>query len=133
MAVVKSKPTSAGRRFVVKVVEPELHKGKPYAALLEKKSKTGGRNNAGRITTRHKGGGHKQHYRLIDFKRNKDGIAGKVERVEYDPNRTANIALMQRAAKRKRQAMNQRNWQDCLIICKKSPYPAMEVKKPLSG
>jgi len=94
MAVVKSKPTSAGRRFVVKVVEPDLHKGKPFAALLEKKTKTGGRNNAGRITTRHKGGGHKQHYRIIDFKRNKDGIPAKVERLEYDPNRSAHIALL---------------------------------------
>jgi large subunit ribosomal protein L2 len=94
MAVVKSKPTSAGRRFVVKVVDSELHKGKPFAALLEKKSKTGGRNNAGRITTRHRGGGHKQHYRVIDFKRNKDGIPAKVERLEYDPNRSANIALL---------------------------------------
>ena len=94
MAVVKSKPTSAGRRFVVRVVDSELHKGKPFAALLEKKSKTGGRNNAGRITTRHRGGGHKQHYRIIDFKRNKDGIPAKVERLEYDPNRSANIALL---------------------------------------
>ena len=94
MAVVKSKPTSAGRRFVVKVVDSELHKGKPFAALLEKKSKTGGRNNAGRITTRHRGGGHKQHYRVIDFKRNKDGIPAKVERLEYDPNRSAHIALL---------------------------------------
>jgi large subunit ribosomal protein L2 len=94
MAVVKSKPTSAGRRFVVKVVEAELHKGKPNAALLEKKTKTGGRNNAGRITTRHRGGGHKQHYRVIDFKRNKDSIPAKVERLEYDPNRSAHIALL---------------------------------------
>ena len=94
MAVVKSKPTSAGRRFVVRVVDSELHKGKPFAALLEKQSKTGGRNNAGRITTRHRGGGHKQHYRIIDFKRNKDGIPAKVERLEYDPNRSANIALL---------------------------------------
>jgi large subunit ribosomal protein L2 len=94
MAVVKSKPTSAGRRFVVKVVESELHKGKPFAALVEKKSQTGGRNNAGRITTRHRGGGHKQHYRVIDFKRNKDGIPAKVERLEYDPNRSAHIALL---------------------------------------
>ena len=94
MAVVKTKPTSAGRRFVVKVVEPDLHKGKPFAALVEKKSKTGGRNNAGRITTRHRGGGHKQHYRVIDFKRNKDGIPAKVERLEYDPNRSAHIALL---------------------------------------
>ena len=94
MAVVKAKPTSPGRRFVVKVVNPDLHKGAPYAPLLEKKSKTGGRNNAGRITTRHIGGGHKQHYRLVDFKRNKDGIPAVVETIEYDPNRTAYIALV---------------------------------------
>ncbi len=94
MAIVKCKPTSAGRRHVVKVVNNELHKGKPHAALLDKKSKTGGRNNAGRITTRHIGGGHKQHYRIVDFKRNKDGVPAKVERLEYDPNRSANIALV---------------------------------------
>jgi large subunit ribosomal protein L2 len=94
MAIVKCKPTSAGRRHVVKVVNNELHKGKPHAALLDKKSKSGGRNNAGRITTRHIGGGHKQHYRIIDFKRNKDGVPAKVERLEYDPNRSANIALV---------------------------------------
>lgn len=94
MAVIKSKPTSAGRRFVVRVTNNELHKGAPYAPLLSKKSKSGGRNNTGRITTRHVGGGHKQHYRHIDFKRTKDGIPGKVERLEYDPNRSANIALI---------------------------------------
>ncbi len=95
MAVVKAKPTSAGRRFVVKIVTPELHKGEPYAPLLVKKSKNGGRNNYGRVTTRHQGGGHKQHYRLVDFKRvDKDGIPAKVERLEYDPNRTAHIALI---------------------------------------
>ena len=94
MAIVKSKPTSPGRRFVVRVVNPDLHKGEPYAPLLEKKSKSGGRNNAGRITTRHVGGGHKQHYRVIDFRRNKDGIPAVVERIEYDPNRTAYIALV---------------------------------------
>ena len=94
MAIVKSKPTSAGRRFVVKVVTDDLYKGKPHAPLLEKKSRSGGRNNQGRITTRHKGGGHKQHYRLIDFKRNKDGIDGTIERIEYDPNRSARIALV---------------------------------------
>lgn len=94
MALIKLKPTSPGRRHVVRVVNTDLHKGAPHKALLEKKSKTGGRNNNGRITTRHIGGGHKQHYRVIDFKRNKDGIAAKVERVEYDPNRTANIALV---------------------------------------
>lgn len=94
MAIVKSKPTSAGRRFVVKVVTADLHKGAPYAPLLSKKSKSGGRNNTGRITIRHVGGGHKQHYRLIDFKRNKDAIEGTIERLEYDPNRTARIALV---------------------------------------
>ena len=97
MPVVKCKPTSAGRRFVVKVVNPDLHKGQPYAPLVEKKSKTGGRNNAGRITTRHVGGGHKQKYRIIDFRRDKDGIPAVVERLEYDPNRTANIALLKYA------------------------------------
>ncbi|MDO8908640.1 MAG: 50S ribosomal protein L2 [Pseudohongiella sp.] len=94
MAVVKCKPTSPGRRFVVKIVNPELHKGEPFAALVVAKSKTGGRNNAGRITTRHVGGGHKQKYRIVDFRRDKDGIVAKVERLEYDPNRTANIALV---------------------------------------
>ena len=94
MALVKVKPTSPGRRAVVKVVTPGLHKGKPFAGLVEKKNKHAGRNNNGHITTRHQGGGHKQHYRLIDFKRSKDGVPAKVERLEYDPNRTANIALL---------------------------------------
>ena len=94
MPVVKAKPTSAGRRFVVKVVHPDLHKGAPYKPLIEAQSNRGGRNNAGRITTRHRGGGHKHHYRLIDFKRTKDGIPAVVERLEYDPNRSANIALL---------------------------------------
>ncbi len=94
MALVKVKPTSAGRRAVVKVVSPGLHKGAPLASLVEKQSKTAGRNNNGHITTRHKGGGHKQHYRVVDFRRNKDGIVAKVERLEYDPNRSANIALL---------------------------------------
>jgi large subunit ribosomal protein L2 len=97
MAVIKTKPTSAGRRHLVKVVNQDLHKGKPYAPLVEKKSKSGGRNNNGRITTRHIGGGHKAHYRLVDFRRNKDGIPGVVERLEYDPNRSANIALLKYA------------------------------------
>ncbi|MDP6375192.1 MAG: 50S ribosomal protein L2 [Pseudomonadales bacterium] len=97
MAVVKAKPTSPGRRFVVKVVNKDLHKGKPHKALLEMKSKSGGRNNAGRITTRHRGGGHKQHYRVIDFKRTKDGVPAVIERLEYDPNRTADIALLKYA------------------------------------
>ena len=94
MALVKVKPTSPGRRAVVKVVNPGLHKGAPHAGLLEPQSKTAGRNHNGHITTRHKGGGHKQHYRLIDFRRNKDGVPAKVERLEYDPNRSANIALL---------------------------------------
>lgn len=94
MALIKSKPTSPGRRFVVKVVNPELHKGKPYGPLTESQVRTNGRNNQGRLTVRHRGGGHKHHYRIIDFKRTKDGIPGKVERLEYDPNRSANIALV---------------------------------------
>ncbi|MBI3145310.1 MAG: 50S ribosomal protein L2 [Pseudogulbenkiania sp.] len=94
MPIVKVKPTSAGRRAVVKVVHPDLHKGAPHAALVEKKNSTAGRNNNGHITVRHRGGGHKQHYRIVDFRRNKDGIPAKVERIEYDPNRTAHIALL---------------------------------------
>lgn len=94
MALVKVKPTSAGRRGLVKVVNASLHKGRPFDSLTEQKSSKAGRNNHGHITTRHQGGGHKQQYRLIDFKRNKDGIVAKVERLEYDPNRTANIALL---------------------------------------
>ena len=94
MAIVKLSPTSPGQRFVVKVVNKDLHKGKPEASLVVKKPKTGGRNNQGRITCRHIGGGHKQKYRLVDFKRDKDGIPAKVERLEYDPNRSAHIALI---------------------------------------
>lgn len=98
MAVLKMKPTSPGRRHQVRVINKDLHKGKPHKALLEKQSKSGGRNNNGRITTRHIGGGHKQHYRIIDFKRDaKDGIPATVEHIEYDPNRTANIALLKYA------------------------------------
>jgi len=94
MAIVKSKPTSPGRRFVVTVAGAELHKGDPHAPLVEKKTKNGGRNNKGRITTRHRGGGHRQRYRVIDIKRNKDDVPGRVERIEYDPNRSAHIALV---------------------------------------
>ncbi len=94
MALVNPKPTSPGRRSMVKVVSPELHKGEPYGPLLEQQSKKSGRNNNGRITVRHRGGGAKQRYRIIDFKRDKDGVAAKVERIEYDPNRSAHIALM---------------------------------------
>lgn len=94
MAIIKSKPTSAGRRFVVNITRPELHKGQPYAPLLEKQTRGSGRNNAGRITVRHRGGGHAHKYRIVDFKRQKDGIDAIVERLEYDPNRTAYIALV---------------------------------------
>ena len=94
MALVKVKPTSPGRRALVKVVNPELHKGKPHAPLLEPQSRRAGRNNSGHITMRHQGGGHKQHYRIVDFKRAKDGVSAKVERLEYDPNRSANLALL---------------------------------------
>ncbi len=94
MALVKVKPTSPGRRAVVKAVSTNLYKGKPFAGLLESQSKSAGRNNNGRITIRHQGGGHKQSFRVIDFKRAKDGVLGSVERLEYDPNRTANIALV---------------------------------------
>jgi len=94
MAIVKVKPTSPGRRAMVKVVNKDWHKGKPYAPLLDVQKSKAGRNNNGHITTRHQGGGHKQHYRVIDFRRTKDGIPAKVERIEYDPNRSANIALV---------------------------------------
>ena len=94
MSIVRKKPTSPGVRFVVEVSRPMLHKGQPYAALIEKKNSTGGRNNTGRITTRHQGGGHAQKYRRIDFERRKDGVNAIVERLEYDPNRSAHIALV---------------------------------------
>lgn len=94
MATIKMKPTSPGRRGVVQISRDGLHKGKPFPSLVESKSSKAGRNNAGRITVRHKGGGHKKHYRKIDFKRIKDGISAVVERIEYDPNRSANIALL---------------------------------------
>ncbi len=94
MPLVKVKPTSPGRRALVKVVTPGLHKGEPHWPLIERQSKTTGRNNHGRITMRHKGGGHKQHYRAVDFRREKDGVPATVERLEYDPNRSAHLALL---------------------------------------
>jgi large subunit ribosomal protein L2 len=94
MPLVKVKPTSAGRRALVKVVNPALHKGRPVDALTESQKRGSGRNNNGHITTRHRGGGHKHHYRIVDFRRNKDGIPAKVERLEYDPNRSAHLALL---------------------------------------
>lgn len=93
MAVIKAKPTSPGRRGVISI-KSDLHKGKPLKSLIEKKSKKGGRNNHGRITVRHQGGGHKQHYRIVDFKRNKLDVPAVVERIEYDPNRSAHLALL---------------------------------------
>ena len=94
MALIKHRPTSPGTRFVVKVSRAHLHKGGPYEGLVAHQNKTGARNNVGRITTRHIGGGTRQRYRIVDFKRDKDGIAGVVERLEYDPNRTAHLALV---------------------------------------
>ena len=94
MPLVKVKPTSPGRRALVKVVTPELHKGEPYWPLTEQQRRGSGRNNHGRVTMRHQGGGHKHHLRILDFRRNKDGIAAQVERLEYDPNRSAHVALL---------------------------------------
>ncbi|MBW0454689.1 MAG: 50S ribosomal protein L2 [Candidatus Kinetoplastibacterium crithidii] len=94
MAILKVKPTSPGRRGLVKITGQSLHKGEPFFPLLEKQKRGSGRNNNGHITIRHKGGGHKQFYRIVDFRRDKDGIPAKVERIEYDPNRSANIALL---------------------------------------
>jgi large subunit ribosomal protein L2 len=94
MALIKMKPTSPGTRTVIKIDRSHLYKGDPYAPLTAHQNKTGARNSFGRITTRHVGGGSRQKYRFIDFKRDKDGVPGEVERVEYDPNRTAHIALI---------------------------------------
>ena len=92
--VVKAKPTSPGRRFAVRVVNHDLHKAKPYRRLIRGKKSSGGRDNAGHISVRHLGGGHKRRYRMIDFRRDKDDVPGRVERIEYDPNRSADIALI---------------------------------------
>ena len=94
MTIIKAKPTSPGRRAVVQVKSPDLHKGDPYAPLVRSKNRLSARNNMGRITVRWRGGAHKRYYRMIDFIRDKDGVAGKVERLEYDPNRSAHIALV---------------------------------------
>ena len=94
MPVVKTKPTSPGRRAMVKIVTPGLFKGRPVDALTESQKRGSGRNNLGHITTRHKGGGHKAHYRIVDFRRNKIGIPARVEAIAYDPNRSANLALL---------------------------------------
>ena len=94
MPVIKAKPTSPGRRFVIKVVNPDLHKGKPCKELIEPKKRISGRNNQGRITVARRGGGHKRHYRKVDFLRDKENIVARVERLEYDPNRSAHLALL---------------------------------------
>ncbi|MEC9330111.1 MAG: 50S ribosomal protein L2 [Pseudomonadota bacterium] len=109
MAVVKQKPTSPGRRGMVKVVTAGLHKGRPHSALVESKKSISGRNNAGRITVRHRGGGHKRHYRIIDFKRDKDNVPARIERIEYDPNRSAHIALLLYADGERRYIVAPRN------------------------
>lgn len=111
MPIVKCKPTSPGRRFVEKVVHSHLHKGRPHAPLVETQKRSGGRNNNGHITMRHIGGGHKQLYRVIDFKRDKDGIPATVERIEYDPNRTAHIALLKYADGERRYMIALKNQQ----------------------
>ncbi|HXV09761.1 MAG TPA: 50S ribosomal protein L2 [Burkholderiales bacterium] len=92
--LVKLKPVTPGQRQVVKVVNRDLHKGRPVERLTERRIRKGGRNVHGEITMRHQGGGHPHHYRIVDFKRNKDGIPARVERLEYDPNRSANVALL---------------------------------------
>jgi large subunit ribosomal protein L2 len=94
MALQQMRPTSPGRRFVVKVTTPGLHKGKPESSLVKRLKRETGHNSYGRITTRHKGGGHKRLYRVIDLRRDKDSIPAKVERIEYDPNRSAHLALL---------------------------------------
>jgi large subunit ribosomal protein L2 len=102
MAVKKRKPTSAGRRFQTVSDFAEITDSKPEKSLVAKKSKTGGRNTNGRVTSRHRGGGHKQRYRVIDFRRDKDGIPARVASIQYDPNRNARIALLYYADGEKR-------------------------------
>ncbi|MGL4382088.1 MAG: 50S ribosomal protein L2, partial [Bacilli bacterium] len=102
MAIIKYKPTTNGRRNMTALANDEITTSKPEKSLLAPLSKSGGRNNHGRITTRHRGGGHKRQYRIIDFKRNKDGVPGHVATIEYDPNRSSNIALINYADGEKR-------------------------------
>ena len=130
MALVKSKPTSPGKRFQVRVVNKELSTEGPYEPLVESLSKSGGRNNKGRITTRHVGGGHKRRYRVIDFKRNKDGIPAVVERLEYDPNRTANIALIKYADGERRYILAPKG---CLLYTSPSPRDRQKSRMPSSA
>ena len=123
MAIIKVKPTSPGRRAVVKLVHPHLYKGRPEASLLQSQSQKSGRNNNGHITVRHKGGGHKHHYRVVDFLRDKDGIPAKVERIEYDPNRTAHIALLCYADGERRYVIAPRNIEINAILLSGSEAP----------
>jgi large subunit ribosomal protein L2 len=102
MAIKKHKPTSPGRRFQTGSTFEEITRKKPEKSLLRPSKKTGGRNALGRITIRHRGGGHKRSYRVIDFKRDKDGVPAKVASIEYDPNRSAHIALLHYADGEKR-------------------------------
>jgi large subunit ribosomal protein L2 len=117
MALVKMKPTSPGSRFAVKIDKSHLWKGGPHEALTTRQPKTGGRNSFGRITTRHKGGGSRQKFRIIDLKRDKDGIKGVVERIEHDPNRTSHIALIKYADGERR-----------YILAPKGVVPGEEVR-----
>jgi large subunit ribosomal protein L2 len=94
MALRKENPTSPGRRFAVRPTTEGLHKGRPVKGLVEARAKKGGRNNQGRLTVRHRGGGHKRLYRTVDFRRDKDNVAARVERIEYDPHRSAHLALL---------------------------------------
>ena len=124
MALVKMKPTSPGRRFVIRSVNTGIYKGRPLKSLTESKKRTGGRNNGGRITTRHIGGGTKKLYRKIDFRRNKIGIDGKVERIEHDPNRNAFIALISYADGERRYIISPKGLKigDKVLAGPESPY-----------
>lgn len=109
IVVKKYNPTSPGRRGYISVIDDNLYKGRPYSKLVVAKKSTGGRNNVGRVTVWHRGGGHKQHYRIIDWKRNKDDIPAKIIRKEYDPNRTAYIFLLLYADGEKRYILAPKN------------------------
>ena len=102
MAIKSHKPTSPGRRFYKSTNFEEITRNRPEKSLIRLLKKTGGRNSYGRMTSRHRGGGHKRRYRVIDFKRNKDGIPARVATIEYDPNRSANVALLHYADGEKR-------------------------------
>ena len=119
MGIRKYKPTSPGRRHGSVLDFTEITRSKPEKSLLRPLKKTGGRNNRGRITCRHRGGGHKRQYRVIDFKRDKDGIPARVATIEYDPNRTCFIALL--------------HYADCLLYTSPSPRDATLSRMPSSA